>query len=98
MSPNSVDLEFDCENSGVEGEKEDAIKDQNPGGQEAELAQTTLYSGSGTSNKNNNFNTVVLDELVSTVFNGILNSGLNGQWGTISPCLLVLTGLSSLIK
>ncbi|GKT97124.1 hypothetical protein Ct61P_14974 [Colletotrichum tofieldiae] len=77
----TVNLELDAQDGSVEGEQEDAVEEENPRSEEAELLETALDARGGTKDENTNLDGVVLDDIVALLLDGGLDSVLDDVGG-----------------
>lgn len=73
----TVDLELNGQDGGVEREQQYAVEKQDPSCQEAELPEASLDTRARSANKDNNLNEVVPNDLRTSLFDGSLDCVLN---------------------
>ncbi|TKW49720.1 hypothetical protein CTA1_150 [Colletotrichum tanaceti] len=86
----AVDLELDAQNGSVKGEQEDAVEEENPGSEEAELLETALDARGGAKDEDTNLDGVVFDDVVALLLNGGLDGVLYDVGGRYISLLLGL--------
>jgi hypothetical protein len=72
MALNPVDLKLDGKDSSIESEQHNGVKEKDPGTKEAKLSQTTLDARHGASDKDQDLEKVVADNLETSPLNGCL--------------------------
>lgn len=81
MALDAVDLELDAKNGGVEGEEQDAVEEEDPSSQEAEVLQTTLDTRGSAKDQYQNLDGIVADNLETLILDSSLDSVLDDVVG-----------------
>ncbi len=80
----AVDLELDAQDGGVEGEEQDAVEEEDPGGEEAELLQAALDARGSAENQDADLDGIVLDDAETLLLDGDVDGGLDDAAGYIA--------------
>ena len=81
MTPDPGNFEFDTQNRGEEGEKQEAVEKQDPGCEEAKLAKAALHPRGSTGGENRDLNAVVSNNFESLFLDSGLDRVLDGSGG-----------------